>query len=253
MKNIFLTSFVRFIIAAMPIFVSCSNDDVEMENNQQNTKQEESDTIPKLSGYKECPDENHPHMIDLGLPSGTLWACCNVGSSAPWKFGSYYAWGEIQPKQYYVPETYRYAILEEVDVKVSPTERNYIYTNIGSDIAGTEYDAVTANWDKPWHMPTYDQFQELENNCSWEWLFMCLENGFKVTGPNGGFIFFPAAGVYLNNRLIGDNVVGYYWLSSLSVSAQQLAYSICFNEENVHNTLGYNRYSGLPIRPVCNN
>ena len=37
-----------------------------------------------------CPDDNHPHMIDLGLPSGTKWACCNVGASAPEEYGGYY-------------------------------------------------------------------------------------------------------------------------------------------------------------------
>ena len=51
--------------------------------------------------YTTCPDNNHPHMIDLGLPSGTKWACCNVGASAPEDYGNYYAWGETQPKSVY--------------------------------------------------------------------------------------------------------------------------------------------------------
>ena len=41
-----------------------------------------------------CPDNHHPHMIDLGLPSGTKWACCNEGASKPEDYGGYYKWGE---------------------------------------------------------------------------------------------------------------------------------------------------------------
>ena len=48
-----------------------------------------------------CPDNHHPHMIDLGLPSGTKWACCNVGASRPEEYGGYYAWGETEEKDYY--------------------------------------------------------------------------------------------------------------------------------------------------------
>ena len=45
--------------------------------------------------YKSCPDSKHPHWIDLGLPSGTLWRCCNEGASSPEAFGGYYEFGEV--------------------------------------------------------------------------------------------------------------------------------------------------------------
>ena len=48
-----------------------------------------------------CPDDNHPHDIDLGLPSGTMWACCNVGAQKPYERGGYYAWGETEEKDSY--------------------------------------------------------------------------------------------------------------------------------------------------------
>lgn len=50
------------------------------------------DTPPS---YLTCPDDHHPHMIDLGLPSGTKWACCNEGASKPEDFGGYYQFGEV--------------------------------------------------------------------------------------------------------------------------------------------------------------
>ena len=47
--------------------------------------------------------------VDLGLPSGTMWATCNVGASNPWEYGDYFAWGETMPKQNYNWLTYKYA------------------------------------------------------------------------------------------------------------------------------------------------
>ena len=62
----------------------------------------------KLDGETTCPDSNHPHMIDLGLPSGTKWACCNVGATTPEGYGGYYAWGETSEKSVYNWNTYQY-------------------------------------------------------------------------------------------------------------------------------------------------
>ena len=57
--------------------------------------------ITFVSNAQSCPDGNHPHMIDLELPSGTMWACCNVDASQPEGYGGYYAWGETEEKDYY--------------------------------------------------------------------------------------------------------------------------------------------------------
>lgn len=47
-------------------------------------------------GETACPDGNHPHWIDLGLPSGTLWRCCNAGASSPEEYGGYYTFDQAQ-------------------------------------------------------------------------------------------------------------------------------------------------------------
>ena len=59
--------------------------------------------LPTMANAQ-CPDNNHPHMIDLGLPSGTKWACCNVGASKPEDQGGYFAWGETEEKSEYIWE-----------------------------------------------------------------------------------------------------------------------------------------------------
>ena len=186
-------------------------------------------------GETTCPDGNHPHMIDLGLPSGTLWACCNVGASAPEQYGNYYAWGETSPKSIYIWDTYQYG---------SPYD-DYVY--IGSDIAGTGYDAATANWGSPWRMPSLDQVKELLS-CSSVWTTQNGVNGRKFTGPNGGTIFLPAAGDRWNGELVTAGSDGGYWSSTLA----ELFYAcgLQFHSGNAHWNDRYERFIGLSVRPV---
>lgn len=64
--------------------------------------------IVLMAYAQSCPDGKHPHAIDLGLPSGTKWACCNVGATTPEGYGGYYAWGEKKMKSVYNEVTYKY-------------------------------------------------------------------------------------------------------------------------------------------------
>lgn len=154
----------------------------------------EAHNYPIKHSITSCPDNNHPHMIDLGLPSGTKWACCNVGASTPEGYGNYYAWGETSTKSVYSWET-------------------YLHTgkNIGNDIAGTQYDAATVNWGSPWRMPNLTQVRELISLYS----EVITQNGVKgqrFTGKNGGKIFLPFAGEY---EMGGAANVGHYWSSKI--------------------------------------
>jgi hypothetical protein len=184
-----------------------------------------------------CPDSNHPHMIDLGLPSGTKWACCNVGAHAPEEYGNYYAWGETQPKSVYNSDTYAYY------------NNSTGWVNIGSDIAGTQYDAATANWGAPWRMPSLEQCKELINNCSSEWTAQNGVKGRKFTGPNGGTVFLPAAGNRWYGELDGAGSDGGYWSSTLYESYQYYAYYLYFGSGNASWGIDY-RYCGRSVRPV---
>lgn len=196
------------------------------------------------TAYKTCPDNHHPHMIDLGLPSGTLWACCNVGANAPEEYGDYFAWGETKTKAVYNWDTYSYGnSVDNVE-------------DIGSDIAGTEYDAATANWGAPWRMPTKEQCKELKDHCKSEWTTMNNVEGLKLTGPSGDFIFLPAAGGRSDDKLNRDGWFGDYWSSSLFRSYnQRRVYSLGFHSGGA--TLGnyyyYYRSCGFSVRPVRKN
>ncbi len=193
-------------------------------------------------GETTCPDANHPHMIDLGLPSGTKWACCNVGASTPEGYGNYYAWGETQPKSVYNWDTYQYGYYNY--------DGDYSHlVNIGSDIAGTQYDAATANWGSPWRMPSWTQIKELLNNCTSVWTTQNGVNGRKFTGPNGGTIFLPHAGYRWNGGL--GYYGGNYWSSTLLERGPEVAYYLYFDTGNAEwDYYGGNREYGRSVRPV---
>ena len=99
-----------------------------------------------LQAYLTCPDENHPHLIDLGLPSGTKWACCNVGAANPEDYGGYFAWGETYEKSVYNEITYQYVSGVDDDTDGyyddwhNDVETYGIWQNLGNDIDGTDYD-----------------------------------------------------------------------------------------------------------------
>ena len=189
-------------------------------------------------GLTNCPDANHPHMIDLGLPSGTKWACCNVGASTPESYGGYFAWGETSGKSVYDWYSYQY----------SDSYANC--EHIGDNIAGTEYDVATAAWGSSWKMPTLEQFQELFDNTTSVWFTQNGVEGRLFTGSNGGFIFLPAAGNHADADLNSDGERGYYWSSTLKTGKERYAWGINFSETK-QTTYDFGRYYGLSVRPVA--
>ena len=179
--------------------------------------------------------------IDLGLPSGTLWASWNVGATKPEEFGGYYAWGETEVKDNYARNTYEYY---------------YEYNNhyyIGDDIAGRNYDVAHEKWGDSWSMPSISQIQELYENCTWEWTSQNNVNGMLVTGPNGASIFFPAAGYHWYDTIEESGSGGYYWSSSFNQYHEDYASSICFDSTGYIPHVGSSkslRYLGKPVRAV---
>lgn len=196
-----------------------------------------AETFELEGGETSCPDANHPHMIDLGLLSGTKWACCNVGASTPEGYGGYYAWGETQTKSVYNLDTYKYY------------DDSNGYVNIGSDIAGTQYDAATANWGAPWRMPSSAQIKELVNNTTSVWTTQNGVSGRKFTGSNGGTIFLPAAGARWSGELYYAGDRGLYWSSTRYESYPYFAYDLYFVSGDAYWHCS-DRYGGHSVRPV---
>ena len=212
-----------------------------------------------LNPTVEPPVEEH-EWVDLGLPSGTLWATCNVGATAPEEFGDYFAWGETEPKDYYDTDTYQWYRSGYYDESFNLHEGGYTKycTDHGFDgltdgktELEPEDDAATVNWGAEARMPSLDQIQELINSCTWK---STTRNGVKgnlVTGPNGNTIFLPGAGYRWDKTLDYVGSSGYYWSRTLcsyySVDAYYLDFLTYPAERYWNNT--YRRY-GLSVRAV---
>ena len=185
-----------------------------------------SETRGKLNGHE---------WVDLGLPSGTKWATCNVGTNKPSGVGNYYSWGEIKTKKEYHHDNYKY-------------DGEWI-----EDISGYEkMDAARAKWGEGWCIPNRSEAYELIRHCTYEWKYLDGKYGCELTGPNGQKIFFPTTGnVQYNNRVNTDN--GYYRLSTQRLDDKWLEDSdnIFFFPGKEPDMSNHGRCYGLPIRSVC--
>ena len=198
-----------------------------------------TDFDPEL---KFCPDDHHPHAIDLGLPSGTKWSCCNLDSDIPKEAGGYYAWGEIYEKDLYTYLNYRYCTITYLDEWTYERECN----DFPSYISGSEYDVAHVKWGDCWQMPSLKQIQELYDKCAYRWISFNGFTGALFTGPNGAQIFLPAAGRHDSATLYDYNKSGNYW-SGETCPKDARSFSITASSKY---SSGMGCYQGLTIRPV---
>ena len=179
--------------------------------------------------------------VDLGLPSGALWATCNVGATKPEEYGDYFAWGETTPKENYDRNTYKW---------YNELSKKYAGSNCKTEL-DLEDDAAAANWGCNWQMPSLDQINELIDNCDWEWTTLNGVNGSKVTSKiNGKSIFLPAAGSRNYTSLSNAGSRGNYWSRSLSIGFTERAVDLGFSMGELNNIYHYICEGGLSVRPV---
>lgn len=139
-------------------------------------------------------------FVDLGLPSGTLWATCNVGADSPEEEGKYFAWGETSEKStYYDWSHYEYCKGTVTTLTKYCTVEKWS-GNLSMDGLTEllpEDDAATVNLGAEWQMPIKAQFEELFNNSytTTEWTTLNGMKGAMITSKsNGRSIFLPASG-----------------------------------------------------------
>lgn len=191
-----------------------------------------------------CPDNHHPHAIDLG--EAGKWACCNVGASSPGQYGNYYSWGATYLKDtysFYNTPTYGQSNLSD-------------WQGIVTNDASAGNDVATALWGSKWMTPNKTQMESLISKCTWEYKnAQDTDNpygvaGMKVTG-NGNSIFLPAAGVRDDAYAYDQGSYGRYWSSSPYESDASYAYRLLFDSSgNKYVGSSYRGY-GRTVRPVC--
>ncbi|MBO5632452.1 MAG: hypothetical protein J5965_25635 [Aeriscardovia sp.] len=202
-------------------------------------------------------EDNHSY-VDLGLPSGTLWATCNIGANNPEEYGDYFAWGETKGyssgKTDFVWDTYRWCNDDYDEMTKYCTKSSYGYNGFTDEKTelGLEDDAAYVNWGPAWRMPSYEQFQELINSSytTTEWTTLNGVDGRKITSKaNGNSIFLPAAGCRDGSSLSYDGSYGDCWARTLRTSGPDYARGLYFNSDYV-DAAGDNRCLGLSVRPV---
>lgn len=145
--------------------------------NKKLTSEQCADSIENTFEY---PQNASGKAVDLGLPSGTLWADRNLDALDETDEGMLFIWGDPTGMN----DT----------VKVPDNVYN---------ISGTEYDIVKEKWGEDWCMPNLEQFNELHDQCSIKKIEKNNIKGYLVTGPNGNTLFFPFSSLYKDEYFLG--------------------------------------------------
>lgn len=194
---------------------------------------------------------NGHDYVDLGLPSGTKWATCNVGAGSPFSYGDYFAWGETSPKEAYDWSTYIWCNGAEYTLTKYCNNPNDGYNGFTDNLTVLQAsdDAATANWNAGWRMPTYNEMAELKNRCSVTWSTQNSVNGRLFVGTNGNSLFLPAADNRYDGSYHGAGSYGGYWTSSLGTDAPEGAWILFFNSDICAMDYG-SRFCGQSVRAV---
>ncbi len=186
------------------------------------------------------------NYVDLGLPSGILWATCNVGAASPYDYGDYYQWGSLIP--------FRGSDTAYQDCKLNNKQVE--------DFSGApEFDVARAAWGGMWRMPTRAEFEELLDYCEWTYVYEDGMKGFELSGPNGATLFLPCGGIVYEMGLSAEGTSGNYWTSTPYGKDTHLAYAVGFtdpwdadtgeeSDEDTRTIAGSERHFGMSVRPV---
>lgn len=176
--------------------------------------------------------EAEHEYIDLGLPSGRLWATCNIGAKKPTDSGDYFAWGATEPYN-----------LDDCNTD------NYKKTDAASITEiDDEHDSATVLWGKEWRMPTLTDFAELIENTEFDFVENDELNYSVYTSKiNGKKLIFPAAGHVGGGTLYGRGSYGYYWSRTRDSSADAWRLFVDSGGRYMDNS---NRFYCFSVRPV---
>lgn len=250
-SSILLTSTLAFLT------IACEKEDKDAITMDQVNKGAETVTVQGVD-YE---------VVDLGLPTGNLWATCNIGADSPEKSGSFFAWGEIKEKQDYEWATYAWANGDRLSINKYCTNPSFSFDESIID-KKTELeladDAANAILGSEWFIPTTSDFQELltSRNCTAKWCKLNGIGGYLFTsvrkGHEGNSIFIPLSGMIDGKSTRFENTYGWYWCNSLRYDSLNKSYTttegsvLCLEHTQLENkTINSRQRSvGLPIRPV---
>lgn len=190
--------------------------------------------------------------VDLGLPSGNLWAECNLGASSPEQYGDYYAWGETKPKQEYTRLNHKW--YKEGAPSLGYTKYN---NEDGKMTLEDEDDAVIQNIGNGWRTPTLADFRELTNQKLTTIKKTKLNGvaGYQITSKkNGKSVFIPFAGFKRDEpqtrEISADEEVAVCMTNLRRIDDRVYnAWTFAFQNDRIAR-YGKLRPDGISIRPV---
>ena len=193
-----------------------------------------------------------PEYVDMGL--SVKWANYNLGASTPTGVGDYYAWGETEPKDSYMPANYQWCMGSAKTYTKYCTVDSMGYNGFtdGLTTLQAQDDAAQMQKGGHWRMPTDAEWEELRKNCTWTLSEQGGQIGYIATSKiNGNSIFIPVAGFRSGGNVVLE-YIGAYWSSSLNESKQSCAYGLYINkdEDRVGKYSNSCREYGFLIRPV---
>lgn len=168
------------------------------------------------------PNANGHEYVDLGLPSGTLWATMNVGATSAVDYGYYFCWGETTPRT----TTYKisdYKLYEGESFDINDSDISIFIEGIKKysekdkkTVLEYEDDAARANWGGDWRMPTLKELEELVMNCIIDKIQKNGKEYYRFTSiKNNQSIILPMSGFYECDLQHGIGVEGLYWSSEI--------------------------------------
>jgi hypothetical protein len=194
--------------------------------------------------------------VDLGLPSGLLWASTNVGAEKPEDFGLYFAWGEtegyegITDEKQFIWADYKLIYIDSSSGTLTKYNTNSSYGTVDNLTTLEQVDDAAYTSNNTCRMPTKADFEELTANTTSTWETLNGVNGIRFTSnKNGNSIFVPAAGICNNGLVSFVGSDGYLWCSSLEESDSRFAWYLGFYSDGV-GMYNYGRCNGFTVRAV---
>lgn len=191
--------------------------------------------------------------VDLGLPSGRLWASCNVGASRPEEFGGYFAWGEVAVKEYYDFSTYCLCRGDYTSLVKYCNNAAYGYDGYTDTLTvlQPEDDIAALVYGEGARIPTLQDWQELHTGTSITLTNRGGVRGYLFTGSNGNSIFLPFSGLRYEDWQHGNTgQMAYYWSGSLYQEAAHSAWAFYMPTCDKGLLTEENRSVGITVRAV---
>lgn len=184
--------------------------------------------------------------VDLGLPSGNLWAACNIGANEPWEYGDYFAWAETAPKKVFSWKTYEYRLAIPLD----DTESSK-YTSMDElTTLEVDDDAATQILGKKWRIPSKADFDELlkQPNKIINNFGGLGKKGVAIVGDTGQVLFIPLTGIMTSIGLREQEYNAALWTNEAGVYEDD--YACAFSYRSSFHERSYEKYVGLNIRAI---